>query len=162
FTLTLPANSLSVLRLQASGFDLITNLLLQIPSPINAGQIVSPTLLGQKPSSHDWINLTGNTNHAITWSSANPAVATVDASGSVTGIASGTTSITANYAALGFSATQTVQVIGPPRTLTHRYGFNDLPGSTVVVDSVGGPSWNGTLPRGGTFANGQLSLAAAS
>jgi hypothetical protein len=44
----LPANSLSVLRLQAGGINSITNLLLQIPSPIVAGQIVASTALGQK------------------------------------------------------------------------------------------------------------------
>ena len=49
-----------------------------------------------------------------------------------------------------------------PRLLAHRYSFNDLPGSKIAVDSVGGPAWNGTLPNGGTFANGQLGLAAAS
>ena len=161
FTLALPANSLSILRLQAGGINFITNLSLQIPSPVSGGQVVAATVLAQKPGVPGWISL-GNSNHAITWSSANPGVATVDGNGNVTGIASGTTSIMATYAALGLSATQSVQVIGVPRSMTHRYSFKDLPGSKTVVDSVGGPAWNGTLPNGGTFANGQLGLSAAS
>ena len=161
FTLTLPANSLSVLRLQASGINFITNLLLQIPSPIVAGQIVASTVFGQKPDATNWINLTANSNHAITWNSANPNIATVDGNGNVAGVGPGKAAIIATYAALGLSATQTIQVVGPQPALIHRYSFNDSPGSTVAADSVGGPPWNGTLPNGGTFANGQLRLAAA-
>jgi hypothetical protein len=46
-------------------------------------------------------------------------------------------------------------------SLVHRYSFSETGGSTVA-DSVGGSSWNGTLPNGGTFANGQLTLASSS
>jgi alpha-L-arabinofuranosidase len=161
FTLTLPANSLSVLRLQASGIDFITNLVLQVSSPIAAGQNVASTVLGQKPGSTNGIDLTTNSIHAIAWSSADPSIAAVDGDGNVTGVAPGTTHIIAAYPALGLSATQAVQVVGPQRALVHRYSFNDLPGSSVAADSVGGPAWNGQLPNGGTFADSRLSLAAA-
>ena len=43
----------------------------------------------------------------------------------------------------------------------HRYSFNET-GGTVVHDSIGGPAWNGTLPNGGTFGGGQLTLSSAS
>ena len=161
FSLILPANSLSVLRLQASGINFITNLLLQIPSPVYEGQMVGSTVLGQKPGLTNWINLTTNANHAITWSSANPNVATVDVNGNVAGVRSGTTSIIVTYAALGLSATQSVQVISVPTTLVHRYSFSETSG-TSVADSIGGPAWNGVLPRGGAFANGQLTLSSNS
>ena len=159
FTLTLPANSLSVLHLNASGINFVTNLLLQIPSPINGGQKVASSLQGQLAHG-GWINLSTNANYAITYASANPAIASVDSNGNVTGIRSGTTSIIASYPALGISATQSVQVAAVPMALVHRYSFNETSGATVA-DSVGGPAWNGTLPNGGTFGGGQLSLAAA-
>jgi len=159
FMLTLPANSLSILRLTASGINACTNLLLQFPSPINSGQPVASTVLGQQ--SGNWISLTANSNHAITYYSANTNIAVVDINGNVTGVDSGTTSIIATYASLGLSATQSVQVIYVPTTLVHRYSFSETSGTTAA-DSVGGPAWNGTLPNGGTFGGGQLALSSGS
>ena len=159
FTLTLPANSLSVLRLTTSGINSYTNLLLQFASPINNGQLVASTVWGQQ--SGNWINLTANANHAISYASANTNIARVDINGNVTGVGSGSTSIIATYASLGLSATQTVQVVYVPTTLVHRYSFSETSGTTTA-DSIGGAVWNGTLPRGGTFGGGQLALAAAS
>jgi hypothetical protein len=156
FTLTLPANSLSVLRLNASGINNYTNLLLQIPSPLTNGQLVASTVWGQQ--SGNWINLTTNANHAVTYSSADTNIAVVDINGNVAGVGSGTTSIVATYASLGLSATQTVQAVYVPVALVHRYSFSEISG-TNVADSVGGPVWNGTLPRGGTFGGGQLTIA---
>ena len=46
-------------------------------------------------------------------------------------------------------------------TPIHRYRFNET-GGTNVADSVGGSAWTGTLPVGGTLANGQLALASSS
>ena len=54
-----------------------------------------------------------------------------------------------------------LQPTNVPAVLVHRYSFNDGPGSATAADSIGGAAWNGTLPNGGTFSNGQLSLAAA-
>ncbi len=45
-----------------------------------------------------------------------------------------------------------------PGALVHRYSFSET-GGTTVADSVGGSSWNGALPNGGTFSGGQLTLA---
>jgi hypothetical protein len=45
-------------------------------------------------------------------------------------------------------------------TLAHRYSFNETSGTTVA-DSVGGAAWNGTLPNGGTFKDGQLQVRAS-
>jgi alpha-L-arabinofuranosidase len=156
FTVTLPANSLSVIKLAATGINNYTNLLLQITSPIVTSQSVAATVWGQQ--SGNWINLTTNSNHAITYASANTNVAIVDTAGNVTGVGSGTTSIIATYGALGLSASQTVQVAYVPVTLVHRYSFSETSG-TNVADSVGGAAWTGTLPRGGTFGGGQLTLA---
>jgi len=45
--------------------------------------------------------------------------------------------------------------------LAHRYSFSESGGSTVT-DAVGGPAWNGVLPNGGTFSNGEVVCLAAS
>lgn len=49
----------------------------------------------------------------------------------------------------------------PLPALAHRYSFSETSGTTVA-DSLGGPAWNGTLPGGGTFSSGQLTLTSAS
>ena len=49
----------------------------------------------------------------------------------------------------------------PVPALLHQYSFSETGGSTTA-DSIGGPAWNGTLPSGGTFSSGQLTLASAS
>ena len=46
----------------------------------------------------------------------------------------------------------------PLPTLVHRYSFSETNGARWSTDSVGGPAWKGTLPNGGTFGGGQLSL----
>ncbi|MGA9450928.1 MAG: alpha-L-arabinofuranosidase C-terminal domain-containing protein [Verrucomicrobiia bacterium] len=150
FSLTLPASSLSIIRLTASGINSYTNLLLQFASPINRGQMVASTVWGQE--SGNWINLTTNANHAITYASADPSIAVVDSQGNITGEGSGTTSIIATYASLGLSATQSVQVVNVPTALVHRYSFND----GTANDSVG--SANGTLHGNATISGGQLVL----
>ena len=74
----------------------------------------------------------------ITYSSANPAIATVNSTnGTVTGVVSGTVNIIASYA--GIFATQAVQVISLPTTMIHRYSFGETTSAdgAAVVDSVG-------------------------
>lgn len=46
-------------------------------------------------------------------------------------------------------------------TLVHRYSFDEGSGTTLT-DSIGGTIWNGTLPKGGTWSSGEVSLAASS
>jgi len=157
FTVTLPAYSLSVFRLDASNIDTYTNLALQVNSPINTGQSEDCVVLGQKAG--NWFDLTSNTNHAITFRSLNTNVATVDIAGKVVGVGPGIAGIVADYPALGLSATQNLQVTYVPAPLVHRYSFDETSG-TNVADSVGGTNWDGTLPNGGTFGGGQLALAA--
>ena len=150
FIVALPANSLSIFRLNASGIEPYTNLLFQFLSPINRGQTVVSTVWGQQ--SGNWINLTPNANHAISYRSANTNIAVVDSDGHITGVGWGTTSIIATYASQGLSATQTVQVLYVPTTLIHRYSFND----GTANDSVGDA--NGTLVGNATVSGGQLVL----
>ncbi len=155
FTVMLPANSLSILRLGAGGIQNYTNLSIQFSPGITTGQTIASTVLGEMSGS--WVDLTSNTNHALIWASSNTNVATVDINGNITGIGPGTANIIASYPALGLSATQAVQVTYLPVILAHRYSFNQLSGNTVT-DLVGGPVWNGTLPNGGTFGGGMLTF----
>jgi hypothetical protein len=150
FSLTLPANSLSILRLNAGGINSYTNLLLQFASTINSGRMVASTVWGQESGS--WINLTTNANHAVTYASADTIIAVVDSNGNITGIGSGTTDIIATYASLGLSATQSVEVVHVPTALVHRYSFND----GTANDSVGHA--NGALAGNATITGGQLVL----
>ena len=46
FTVTLPANSLSIFKLQGSGFNNVTNLQFQFMSPLNVGQEAAATVSG--------------------------------------------------------------------------------------------------------------------
>ncbi len=154
FTLTLPANSLSILRLETGGLNSYTNLMLQIPSPINSGQSVASTVLGQ--ASDSWVDLTANANHAIRWSSANTNVAVVDINGNVAGVGPGTAIIIATYASLGLMASQAVQVSYVPIMLAHRYSFATGTANDLVSSA------NGTLAGNATISGGQLVLPNAS
>ena len=49
----------------------------------------------------------------------------------------------------------------PAPALGHRYTFSET-GGNITADSIGGPPWAGTLPNGGAFSSGQLTLASAS
>ena len=154
FTVTLPANSLSIFKLQGSGFNSVTNLQLQFVSPLNVGQEAPATVLGV--ISGQTINLAGN--YAVTYASADTSVALVNANGLVIGAGPGTTTIVAAYN--GLSATQSVQVVAaPPTRLIHRYSFNN----GTANDSVG--TANGAFYNtsgNASIANGQFNLVGSS
>jgi hypothetical protein len=67
----------------------------------------------------------------------------------------------ANYAMTASQVAWLPMNSAPLPALAHRYSFNETSGSTVA-DSIGGSAWNGSLPNGGTFSDGQLSLASGS
>lgn len=160
FTVVLPGNSLSILRLKATDEKSYTSLGMQLPTRINSGQTIPCLLRALRAGSSKWSGLTENLNHAITYASDNPSIATVDPSGNITGVAAGTATITASYDSLGLSARQKIRVANTPAQLVHRYSFDETSG-TKCADSVGGPAWKGTLPAGGTFDGGRLTLSAA-
>ncbi len=154
FTVTLPANSLSVFRLQGSGFASVTNLQLQLPGMLSVGQEATLQLYGQSPGQS--FNLAGN--YAVSYTSGNTNIAVVNGNGLVIGTGVGTTMIMASYS--GLAVTQSVQVVAaPPTRLIHRYSFND----GTANDSVG--TANGTFYNASgnaSIANGQLNLAGSS
>jgi alpha-L-arabinofuranosidase len=156
FTVTLPANSLSIFTLQASGFNNATNLLLQLASPLSVGQESQAVLSAQFPGQTTPVSLAGN--YGVAYSPANTNVALVNSTGLVIGSGLGTTSITATYD--GLSVTQSVRVVAAPATtLIHRYSFND----GTANDSVG--TNNGTFYNTSgeaSISGGQLNLAGLS
>jgi hypothetical protein len=154
FTVTLPVNSLSIFKLQGSGFNSATNLQFQFASPLNVGQEAQATALGV--ISGQTVNLAGN--YAVTYDSADTSVAVVNGNGLVIGVGPGTTTITANYN--GLSATQAVTVVAAtPTRLIHRYSFND----GTADDSIGAANGAFYNTSGkASIANGQLNLVGAS
>ncbi|HEY4414940.1 MAG TPA: alpha-L-arabinofuranosidase C-terminal domain-containing protein [Verrucomicrobiae bacterium] len=153
FTVTLPANSLSIFRLQGNGFNSATNLQLQFQPTLAVGQ-EAPTMVTGSISGQN-INLAGN--YAVTYSSVNSSVALVTGDGLVIGVGQGTTIITAAYN--GLTATQSVTVsTASPTRLIHRYSFN----TGTANDSIGAA--NGTFYNASgraTIANDQLNLTGA-
>jgi uncharacterized protein YjdB len=78
------------------------------------------------------------TSDATNWVSSNPNVLSVSSSGLVTGVSTGTATISAKVA--GVSATSGTITVTGPQTLLHRYSF-----VSDASDSVGGSQWNGTI-----------------
>jgi len=82
--------------------------------PVTGVKLDKDTLtlsIGGKETLTAQIDPANATNKAVTWSSSNTAIATVDANGVVTAVASGTATITVTTADGGFTATCTVTVI---------------------------------------------------
>jgi hypothetical protein len=154
FTVTLPANSLSIFRLQGNGFNGATNLQLQFLPFLYAGQEAPTTVTGIISGQN--VNLAGN--YAVTYASANPNVAVVNGGGLVIGVGTGTTTIAATYN--GLTATQSVTVSpAPARHLIHRYSFDN----GMANDSIG--TANGTFYNASghaSIASGQLNLVGSS
>jgi hypothetical protein len=107
------------------------------------------------------VSVIGDPN--LTLSSDNTNVFTVSASGLLYATGVGSANLTGVYDYISGNAntfytnSTVVTVYNPPAVLAHRYSF-----TSDASDSVGGSSWNGTLPNGGAIANGQLTLSAAS
>ena len=89
-----------------------------------------------------------------TVNSANTNVVIIDGTGLVTAVGVGTTTISANFGTLQSSQT----ITAGDAVLQHRYSFNDPTTSQMVADSVGGPTWNGTLNGGATLTGTQVVL----
>ena len=76
------------------------------------------------------------TNQAVTWTSSDPSVATVDAAGKVTAVGAGTATITVTTADGSFTATCTVTVRPeiPPANPNYRITVEATQGGTVTAD----------------------------
>ena len=147
----------------ATNAGTLTGIQLSIPSyQLVQGGNEAPTVTAQTTLLAYSVPIT----RLATLSSANPGVITINRTNNqITAVSQGSADVIATYG--GLSATQTITVIQPASVLTHRYSFHDADngsgnvGSTVA-DSVGGPSWNGTLPNGAGLTGSQVQLTNAS
>jgi hypothetical protein len=104
-------------------------------------------------------NATGNsTTPLMVFTSNNSNVVYQASDGRVHAVGLGSATVTATY--LGMTSSQTVNVAHTP-VLEHRYSFQDAPGSTNALDSVGGTNWDGVVINGGTFTGTNLQLLAS-
>jgi hypothetical protein len=134
-----------------------------IPGPVGSitsiqVQVSTPLALNSSARAAVLASATGLTNQAIdisdsslavTVTSANTNVATVDSNGVVHAVGVGNANIIATYNSL--SSTQAVHVFAAPTALLHRYSF-----TTDASDSVGGA--NGQLFNTATVSNNQVYL----
>lgn len=93
------------------------------PASIEVGQVVQLTATSTDAS-----------DYGFGWSSSNPAIAAVNATGLVTGVAEGSVEITATGQGSGVSGTATVNVSGIPPVQEHAYG----PAQSVTRTADGG------------------------
>jgi hypothetical protein len=131
---------------------------------VNIGAFEQCTLLGDYPSvsgvllSSSEPGVNPASFAAPVYTSSNPKVFTVDATGIVTAVGYGTATLTATVGA--FSSTNGVSLTVAPTApkLAHRYSFTETNGSTTVSDSVGGA--DGTVGGDASLnGTGQLVLS---
>ena len=101
----------------------------------------------------DITNVSLQSLSGVLYTSSDPSVVSVNPSGYITAVQSGTATVTANFE--GVMDSQVIQVTAPPQTLIHRYSF-----SADASDSE--DSANGTLSGGAAISNGVVSLNGSS
>jgi|GEM_PF-1148950 len=132
------------------------SLSLRVPTTLQWLQVGAVQLLANYTVLTNW-NVIGN-NYVppvgLTITSSDTDVLTVNG-GQVQGVGLGSSTITVTYQ--GTTNSQLVNVVrAPTAVLTHRYSFNDAPGSITASDSVGG--LDGTFQGSAFETNGQLML----
>ena len=114
-----------------------------LTSPISVGQVTQASVTLRDAANNV---LTGRT---VTWASSNTAVATVSSTGAVTGIAAGTTNITATSEGVTGSAPLTVQTVqsgGVPLIFTSDWTTGLGNSASAVTDANKTPHWNDMNP----------------
>jgi hypothetical protein len=131
----------------------VTNIQLKIHSPLATNATTRAAVLaGATGLTNTAVNIVDSPDFTVTLTSGNTNILTVDANGTVKGIAPGITTVVATYNSL--SSTQSVTVFAAVVTLQHRYSFNG--GSLDASDSVGGA--DGTMAGNATNSNGKVML----
>jgi hypothetical protein len=122
----------------------VSGLELSVPvNPMTRGTI-QPCSVTAHYTNGPSLNVTTN---GATYASSNPAVVSVSASGVLSAMGAGTTTITASYG--GTNDSEMVTVVGAP-ALAHRWSFTDL------TDSIGGA--HATLLGSAAVSGGQLRI----
>ena len=104
----------------------------------------------------------GNTSTAMgTFATSDPAVATVDAAGNVTGVSIGTAVITFTDGTYGKSGQATISVLGITQITLTPANYQIVPGATVLLSAVGKDA-NGVIQQfnpTGTWASANPNIA---
>jgi Bacterial Ig-like domain (group 2) len=90
------------------------------------GTDVRVSQVPRTPATTDW-------THRVTWTSSDPAVATIDSSGLATGVGLGTTTITAS--ASGMSAAATLTLSTPGQSQGNLSSINIIPSSQTLIST---------------------------
>jgi hypothetical protein len=149
-TITAGANALLTLTMNTT----ITQVIVTPSLPILAVAGTTQLVADPQDSAGDTVLVApGN----ISWSSANPSIATVDAqSGLVTGVTAGSASIIATESDSHVSGNTTVTVLGISPTTASIFAtttqqFTVIPTNTAVTWSVVGGNANGTISTNGLY-----------
>ena len=133
-------------------------------STVNLGTAQQLILVGDYPSitgvllSSSEPGLDPATFTQPVYTSSNPSVASIDTNGVVTASTPGTTVITAKVGTFNTINSLTLTVAPNTPVLAHEYKFNESPGATTTLDSIGGA--NGNVNGDATFTgSGQLVLS---
>ena len=116
------------------------------PIPVTAISIKSSTTLGIGESETLAITYTpadANQGKAVTWTSANSSIATVDANGKVTGVAAGTTTVTATSTTdpnIKSSCTVTIQAIAVTGVTLNKATASIKVGATETLIAIVAPN----------------------
>ncbi len=134
----------------------VTNIQLTVAGSVVQGAKQNATVIGKASN----IPYTVDITRICAYSSGDTNVLTVNpTNGLITAAGPGTNVIVAQYGSV--SSTQSIVVVPPVSTLTHRYSFFGEPnGSLTATDSIAAA--NGTLKGGAVITSGQLVLNGAS
>jgi hypothetical protein len=139
-----------------ASYGTVTSIILSYNSTnIPQGSSQTPQLLASATGLSGTVDI--HDDPGVTWTSSSTNVASVDVQGVVTGVGSGSSTITGTYGSL--TVTQAVNVFSLPVTMLHRYSFTESSGSTVhdSIDTSGNS--DGTLNGDAAFdGHGQVDL----
>lgn len=149
-------NPLQIAALDATGsgtvstnYGTVSAIQLQVTFTMQQNALQQATVLATASG----LTVQPNIASLASYSSGNTSILTVSAGGVVTAVAQGSTTITASYA--GKTSTQTITVVPPTATLTHRYSF-----TSDASDSVGGA--DGALNGNAAISGGTVTLDGSS
>ncbi len=133
----------------STNYGTVTGIQLQVAFTMQQNTLQQATVLATASG----LTVQPNVASLASYSSGNTSILTVSASGVITAVAQGSTTITASYA--GKTSTQTITVVPTTATLAHRYSF-----TSDASDSVGGA--DGTLNGNAAISSGTVTLDGSS
>ncbi len=163
------ANGTATVTATYGGLSASSTATVSVAPPVQNGITVTPAAFTVAPAGTQQLTVTATysdgstqnvtTNAATTYTSSNPAAATVNTTGQVKGVATGTATITASFGGFAGSATATVSSTPPPTGLVAAYNFNEGAGTTVAdasgngnTGTISGATWTSAGRYGGALS----------